>query len=288
MGFIYGLLMVVFMGLKASTGVAEPEVTLLPMMAVEASEAQGSNVPANTIDGDLQTHWAAEGQGQWITYDVGRVSTVQEVAIAWVEGDQYMASFSIEVSVDSQNWTEVWFGESSGATRDFEGYTFSSASARYVRIVGYGNSADTWNRIAETEVYGQLDSISLPIAAAQANRARRPHVAANAIDDKMATRWAARGRRRWIRLDIGVAANVDEVAIAWTWGDRRKASFSIAVSDNRKNWTEVFRGQSSGTTTDFESYTFPATSARFVRIMGFGNSANKWNSINEIERVRLF
>ena len=41
--------------------------------------------------------------------------------------------------------------------------------------------------------------------------------------------------------------------------------------------------QSSGTTADFESFTLPATDARYIRVIGKGSNANAWNSILEAE-----
>ncbi len=216
-------------------------------------------------------------------YDVGLVSTVNTVAIAWLKGDQRKASFTVETSTDGKSWDAVLSGESSGATNDFESYTFSPVSARYVRIVGHGNSVNQWNTIVETEVYGHIDAVPLPIAAARAKTEKKPYVASNTIDSNLKTRWEARGKGQWIQYDTGVSVMVSEVAIAWLKGHQRQASFSIDVSADGKSWTEVFRGTSSGKTKDFESYTFTSTSARYVRIIGYGNTINPWNKITEVE-----
>lgn len=133
-----------------------PVLELLPVVGVQASATQAPNVPANTTDGNLSTRWSAEGDGQWIMYDIGALATVNEVAMVWLNGDQRKASFDIAVSVDGKTWNEVFSGDSSGTTNDFEAYTFPSVSARYVRITGYGNSANRWNSINETEIYGTL------------------------------------------------------------------------------------------------------------------------------------
>ena len=135
----------------------EPALELLPIVAVQASDAQAPNVPANTTDGDLNTRWSASGDGQWITYDIGTLATVNEVAIAWFKGDLRKASFAIAVSSDGKTWNEVFSGDSSGTTSDFEVYTLSAVSARYVRITGYGNADNLWNSVNEAEIYGFLN-----------------------------------------------------------------------------------------------------------------------------------
>ncbi|ETX08814.1 MAG: hypothetical protein ETSY2_03175 [Candidatus Entotheonella gemina] len=111
---------------------------LLPVVAIEASDANKQNVPENAIDGELQTRWAAQGDGQWMMFDIGTFATVNEVAIAWFKGDTRKASFTLDVSVDGKDWKEVFSGDSSGKTQDFESYTFSDITARYVRFTGYG------------------------------------------------------------------------------------------------------------------------------------------------------
>ena len=223
----------------------------------------------------MATRWAVKGIEQWIAYDVGLVSTVNEVSIAWARGNARQAFFTIEVSIDGDSWKEVWDGESSGTTTDFESYTFAPTPARYVRIVGHGNSSNNWNNIAETKVYGHLDMVSLPIDAVQASDAHRLNVAAKSIDGDLQTLWAAKGNPQWIRYDIGTSATISEVAVAWIRGNQRKTYFSIDVSVDGESWEEVFSGEGSGKTTDFESYTFSPTSARYVRITYYGNSSNR-------------
>src|SRR3989441_11579158 len=97
----------------------------------------------------------------------------------------------------------------------------------------------------------------------------------------ISTRWSAQGDSQWIRYDLGAVAALDQVDIAWYVGDTRIASFDIQVSLDTVTWTTVFSGQSSGQTLQLESYAFPTTSGRYVRIVGHGNSASNWNSITE-------
>jgi hypothetical protein len=55
------------------------------------------------------------------------------------------------------------------------------------------------------------------------------------------------------------------------------------VSTNGSTWTPVFSGQSSGTTAGLQSFDFADVPARYVQIVGRGNSLNDWNSITEVE-----
>ncbi len=126
----------------------------LPIQSVRASQTDRPHLPGNTLDGDLQTRWSAEGDGQWIMYDAGAMATISEVALAWAHGDRRTASFTIEVSLDGRTWKEVYSGDSSGDTNDLETYTFPSVPARYVLIAGYGNEDNLWTNITETEIRG--------------------------------------------------------------------------------------------------------------------------------------
>jgi poly(beta-D-mannuronate) lyase len=43
---------------------------------------------------------------------------------------------------------------SSGTTTQPETYDFADVAARYVRILGHGNSQNTWNSITEVDIWG--------------------------------------------------------------------------------------------------------------------------------------
>jgi hypothetical protein len=103
------------------------------------------------------------------------------------------------------------------------------------------------------------------------------------IDGDLSTRWSAFGDGQWIEYDLGSTKNVGLVKIAWLYGDRRMAYFDIEVSTDGVDWSQVYSGQSSGTTVNLESYDFDDVTARYVRIVGHRNTRNGWNSITEVE-----
>jgi hypothetical protein len=128
---------------------------VLSLAAVRASGDDGSNGPANTLDGDFATRWSANGEGQWLELDLGSVHTVGQVAIAWHLGDRREAIFDLEVSSDGVNWTPVLRDQhSSGTTTDLETLSFSPIAARFVRYVGLGNSQSAWNSLTEVQLFG--------------------------------------------------------------------------------------------------------------------------------------
>jgi unsaturated chondroitin disaccharide hydrolase len=129
-----------------------PTTTPLPVRGVVASASEG-NPATNTIDGNLQTRWSAAGDGQWIQYDLGSSQNVNKVGIALYLGNQRTSRFDIQTSTDGATWTTRLGSVSSGATDALETYDISDVSARYVRVVGHGNSVDTENAITEVAIY---------------------------------------------------------------------------------------------------------------------------------------
>ncbi|WP_156253357.1 DUF7594 domain-containing protein [Pseudactinotalea terrae] len=114
------------------------------------------NPPANTVDGDLTTRWSAQGDGEWVGYDLGTDGPVHQVDIAWYSGDKRRAFFDIEVASEGEtSWRRVFSGASSGTTAELEPVTFEASTARFLRIVGHGNEASDWNSIIEVVIDGR-------------------------------------------------------------------------------------------------------------------------------------
>src|SRR5438445_7983786 len=131
--------------------VISADLTPLPATSVVASANDG-NLPQNTLDNTLATRWSAQGDGQWIRYDLGGLAAIDHVDIAWYLGDTRIASFDIAVSLDTVTWTQVFAGQSSGQTLQLESYAFPTTSGRYVRIVGHRNRTSNWNSIMEVAI----------------------------------------------------------------------------------------------------------------------------------------
>jgi unsaturated chondroitin disaccharide hydrolase len=131
-----------------------PAVINLAPKAVIASSHDG-NVPQNTLDNKPSTRWSANGDGQWIRFDLGATKTVSQLDVAWYQGNVRRASFDVQTSGNGTSWTTRWSGQSRGTTTQQETVGFADVSARYVRIVGHGNTINTWNSITEVDIYGR-------------------------------------------------------------------------------------------------------------------------------------
>ena len=124
-------------------------------------EPGSANFPECTLDLDLNTRWSAFGSGEWILYDLGEEKMVESLDIAFYRGDTRQSIFKIELSIDGENFNEVFTGESGGATLELENFDFEDQAARYVKIIGDGNSDNEWNSLTEVRINHQVLSTGI-------------------------------------------------------------------------------------------------------------------------------
>jgi endoglucanase len=124
-----------------------------PVCEPVSASSNDSNLPANVLDNDLNTRWSASGDGQYIQFCLNASSTVSGVQIAFYSGNTRTSSFDILTGTDGQNWvTAAANVVSSGTSLNLETFTFSPRTAKYVRIVGHGNSVNAWNSYTEVKI----------------------------------------------------------------------------------------------------------------------------------------
>ena len=126
----------------------------LAIIGARATESQDGNPPQNSLDGSGDTRWAANGNHS-ITYDLGGVKSITDISIAFFNANTRSYTFSIDVSVDGSEWTEVLTARSTRKA-PFETFAFENVvSAKYVRYNGRGNSDNSWNSFFHFEVHGE-------------------------------------------------------------------------------------------------------------------------------------
>lgn len=132
----------------------------IPVIGVSASTFQDPNVPGNAYDEDPGTRWSGEGVGANITFELDGLYDVDELKISFLSGDSRFTYFEIEVSTNGVDFAPVASGLSnSGTTNDVEDFMVD-AEAKYVRIIGGGNSVNEWNSITEVAFYGTEATIT--------------------------------------------------------------------------------------------------------------------------------
>lgn len=113
-------------------------------------------IPANTVDLDTASvsRWSSDGMNKAITWELESEKTVRALTIKWFEGAERIANFSIETSLDNETWSTVLLqGESSGRHSGFELVEIDESQARYIKLVGLGNSNNANNSIVEVQAH---------------------------------------------------------------------------------------------------------------------------------------
>ena len=124
---------------------------------VQASTEQvdGGNIATNVIDGILTNRWSGDGDGAYITLDLGALANVSFLKVGLYKGADRLSYFDILSSTDGVNFDEAIMNITSELTSEpLVIYDFTDREARYVRLVGHGNSTSTWNSYTELEIWG--------------------------------------------------------------------------------------------------------------------------------------
>jgi len=104
----------------------------------------------------------------------------------------------------------------------------------------------------------------------------------NVNDGSFSTVFAVDVHGHHVTLELESLQKVDKVAIAFTSGNARKAIFKLEVSENGKSWSQVYEGESSGTTAGYEFFDIGGKDIKYVKFTGFGNNQTDWTNVSEI------
>lgn len=124
-----------------------------PVKVTASDIPEPLNGPKNTVDGSLSTRWSCPG-ACWIEYDFGSVKKVGSMGIAFMEGDQRTAQFTIKTSKDGINYDTFYSGDAT-STLQLVNYKMFSREVRFVRVEGrgYNGNPDEYTSITEVEFY---------------------------------------------------------------------------------------------------------------------------------------
>jgi hypothetical protein len=114
-----------------------------------------------------------------------------------------------------------------------------------------------------------------------------------AVDNVLTTRWVSPTPGTeipWIIVILsGQPLPVCRVDIAWADGNSHPYKFNVDVSLDQTNWNNVLSNQqSSGTSIDFEPYTFQPTNAKYVRITITQSISGLPFPIAQISEIKVF
>lgn len=112
--------------------------------------------PELSIDKDTSpsSRWTSVGVNKSLTLDLGAIETVSALKIKWYKGAQRQAQFAVETSNNGSSFIEVLPStQSSGRHSGFELVNLAESDARFINIIGLGNTIDDENSIIEVEVH---------------------------------------------------------------------------------------------------------------------------------------
>jgi arylsulfatase A-like enzyme len=142
-----------------SSVILYPEGSLMEG-SIEIRASESESTAQFTRDRDLSTYWDSKGDDEWIQYAFCNEINVKGIRIAFKRGHLRVAYFNVEVSMDGSSWTPVITGgESSGTRTSLELFSFPEVRAKYVRIVGFGNSDNAQNHYTEVEFDYSTDEV---------------------------------------------------------------------------------------------------------------------------------
>ena len=113
---------------------------------------QPENSPDHVIDGNFSTRWSADTAGAYIEIDLGEVKDLSGVAVAFMDGSKRYSTYEILVSENNFDYDRIFSGKSTGVTEEYE-YLPAPVRARYIRLVGYGNTENEWNSVTELAAF---------------------------------------------------------------------------------------------------------------------------------------
>jgi hypothetical protein len=125
-------------------------------VALANASSDDGNVPANAIDGKLDTRWSAFGKGQFLRLDLGTAKKVNKIKIAWYQGDKRANHFEITTAeVQGGAYSSQLITDSQKGSTALQDYAINPPNpVRYIRIIVNGNTLNDWASISEVEVWG--------------------------------------------------------------------------------------------------------------------------------------
>ncbi len=104
-----------------------------------------------------------------------------------------------------------------------------------------------------------------------------------AYDGDASTRWAAEGVGEWIVFELAEEADIASYYTLWYNGTSRIYGYDLYASTDGVNYTKFISTKSCGTSDDEEISLDKPVRAKYIKMVGYANSVNGWNSLHEIE-----
>ncbi|MBL7977224.1 MAG: DUF1080 domain-containing protein [Bacteroidetes Order II. Incertae sedis bacterium] len=114
-----------------------------------------------------------------------------------------------------------------------------------------------------------------------ANSDPQDHPISAVNDDLPVTFWQSSAPDSWIEADFKRPRLVSSVQIAFHMAAARRYAFRILASEEGRHWRILKEGQSSPQT-GLQTFSFPSTTTRYIRIIGLGHAEGRENAYTTI------
>lgn len=132
-----------------------PPVNLALNKTVTVSSIEGTGLEGSkAVDGNMSTRWSSKFSDlQWIIIDLGATTQFNEIRLNWEYA--YGKEYSIQVSDDNSNWTNI--ETQTNGNGGYEKYSVQ-ANARYIRIYCTKRGTQYGYSLYEVQVYNYISS----------------------------------------------------------------------------------------------------------------------------------
>ena len=199
-------------------------------------------------------------------------------------GDDEYEKVTVSFNSGSETTVTIW-GEYNDGTARFDDFTLTSEDP-----VEESDPVEEIDPVEESDPVEETITTELTITEAYDDGIGHVNFpASNVIDGD--TAWTSRWAAETVDSDANLMLKLDEdtdlseVGIAWGAGELKSHDFQIwTLASTSDTWTQVYKGTSSGITTDMEFYDIDDISAQIIRIKVTANSAGTdWTDITEVK-----
>jgi len=124
------------------------------------------------------------------------------------------------------------------------------------------------------------------VISVEASGFQSPNNPYNVLDGNIASMWSVAGSDQWIILELSGPFNIQHIELAFQPGQKKESYFEVFGSNDKINWEPILdKSKSCAFSGNLQVFDFPASKAekefRYVKLVGLGNSVDKWNYISE-------
>jgi alpha-N-acetylglucosaminidase len=143
--------------LESALGLTEPPGNLARQgKATDDGHTEPGGSPANAIDGDLDTYWAASPSPCTWLLDLGAPKPIKSIQVFPYWGDGRYYQYVVEISEDGADWAQVVDMSKNTELSSMTGHKHvlpQSITARWVRIRMLRNSANIGVHLCEVRLF---------------------------------------------------------------------------------------------------------------------------------------